>query len=116
MNKQEILILLHERDKILDANYNDKKVDEIQDIITTEFKTNFDSYEVDFIIETYTKFGAAINLLYDDNGMFAIVYDGVQPVVIDDERIEGEMSFYCEKEQWFKTIREALRYYVFQNY
>ena len=116
MNKEKILELIDERSKILDIDYNDDKADEIKDIIVDEFRTNFDKYEVDFIIETLTKFGDAPCVMYDDNGMFAVSGDGYQPVVIDDERIEGDITVYVSKEQWFKTIRESLRYYIFDNY
>ena len=119
MNKQEILELLKERDELLekrnDSNYNDKRVDDIQDEITNEIKNNFNDYEVDFIIETWTRFGAAPCVMYDDNGMFAITDDGYQPVVTGDEKIEGEITVFVEKEQWFKSIRDALGYYIFEN-
>lgn len=114
MNKEEISILLDERDILLDnENYDEKLVDSIQKKITKEIKKNFNKYEVDFIIETWTRFGCAPCLVYDDNGKFAVSGDGYGPAVFGDDRIEGSLQVFVEKEMWKKTIREALKYFIF---
>ena len=66
----------------------------------------------DFIIESLTMLGDAPNVLYDDNGMFAISGDGYQPVVYGNKRIEGIITVSVEKNMWKKTIREAIKFYL----
>lgn len=84
----------------------------IEMAITQELIQNYEHYPVDFIIETLTKFGQAPNLLYDDNGKFAISCVGMQPAVTGDEQLIGEMIFVTEKDQWFDTIRKALWHHL----
>lgn len=71
--------------------------DKIQNQITKCFKKHFEAYTVDFILETLTKFGDAPNVIYDDNGMFAVTSEGYQPVVCGKERITGEFRVYVKK-------------------
>jgi hypothetical protein len=73
---------------------------------------NFDTLACDFVLESLTMLGYAPSLLYDDNGCWAVVGDGIQPVVAGNDRLDGNMTFFCEKRQWFKTIRSALGYYL----
>ena len=63
------------------------------------------------MIESLTKLGEAPNILYDDNGNFAVTGTGFQSVSMD-EISDVTMSFFVLKEHWFKTIREALKYYL----
>lgn len=84
----------------------------IEMAITEELINNFDEYPVDFIIETLTKFGQAPNLIYDDNGKWAISCEGMQPVVTGNEQMIGEMIIVTEKDQWFDTIRKALWHHL----
>lgn len=112
MLNKEILELLEVRNNLLDTDEKNERIDEIENEIILQIKDNYNHYSVDFIIETLTKFGQAPNLIYDDNGMFAISSEGYQPVVSGDERIEGVVSVAVEKEQWFDTIRKALWHYL----
>jgi hypothetical protein len=73
--------------------------------------------ECDFILESMTHLGASPSVLYDDNGMWTVVADGTQPAVSGDDRLDGfvSMGFFFEKTRWFKTIREALKDYLFER-
>ncbi len=113
MKKEEISILLNERNTIYKNNSDDIRVDEIKDQIMFVIKKDFDSFEVDFIIETLTSFGDGPNIVYDDNGLFAVSSDGMQPVVTGDEKIEGSLTIFVEAQQWKPSIREALKHYLF---
>jgi hypothetical protein len=113
LTKVGILELLQKRSKILDVDYESPEIDVIKDRILESIRNNFLVYDVDFILETYTHLGAAPNLVYDDNGRFAVSGDGFQPVVTNDELLEGEIITFVEKDMWKTTIREALRHYVF---
>lgn len=114
MEKKVIEALLKERSALLKdkSRKDDNRIDKIQKDIITAIKKNFNKYEVDFILETLTKFGDAPNLIYDDNGMFAVSGDGYQPVVFGNQKIEGSMTVFVKKDQWKKTIREALKHYI----
>lgn len=111
MTTDDILIEIEKRDQLLDTD-NIKDADQIEEMITKELIDNFNDYPVDFIIETLTKFGQAPNLVYDDNGRFAVSSDGFNQVVTDDELIDQPMTIFVEKHMWYKTIREALYHYL----
>lgn len=68
---------------------------------------------VDFIIEELTKLGQAPNVIYDDNGHFAITADGY--ATVSDEPQDAEVYSFVRKSQWKRTIREALEYYMFNR-
>jgi hypothetical protein len=110
--KQYLLKLLDERETLIEIDYNDIRIDEIKEEIITEIKKNFNQYEVDFILETYTRFGYAPCLIYDDNGLFAITGDGYQQVVTGKQKLLGNFTVFVQKKQWKKTIRLALKYYI----
>ncbi len=113
MRKVVISTLLNKRDALLNKNNNDKTADEIQKKISTAIRENFNKYEVDFVLETWTRFGASPNLIYDDNGLFAVTGDkGFQQVVTGRKILEGNFIVMVEKKQWKKTIREALKHYI----
>lgn len=112
MEKQVINELLDKRDLLIKGKKNSKKVDEIRENIADAIRKNFDKYEVDFILETWTRFGAAPSLIYDDNGLFAISGDGSQPVVTGKQKIDGAITVFVKKNQWKNTIRKALKQYI----
>lgn len=112
INNQGINALVKERDNLLKTDEKNPRVDEIQKLITDVFRKKFNDYEVDFILETLTMFGQAPNVIYDDNGLFAVSAAGYQHVVTGRQKIEGMMSVFVEKKQWKKTIRLALKHYL----
>lgn len=114
MEKAVISALLDERDALYKKDSKSKRVDKIQKQISNAIIKNFANYEVDFIIETWTRFGSAPNVIYDDNGLFAVSGDGLQPVVTGKEKINGAITILVEKKQWKKTIRQALKQFITQ--
>jgi hypothetical protein len=112
MTKQEITALVKERDNLLKTDKKNVSVDGIQKQIIDVFCKRLIDYEVDFILETLTMFGQAPNVIYDDNGLFAVSAAGYQAVVTGREKIEGAMTVFVEKKQWKKTIRLALKHYL----
>lgn len=110
--KKQISKWLDERALLLETNK--KEADKIQEKITKIFKDQTDDFPCDFILETMTRFGYAPSVIYDDNGMWMVTGDGAQPVVAEDDVLEGNvnMMFFCERKQWFPTIREALVDYL----
>lgn len=111
MTKKEIKKLLKHRLSIYKMDEKSNEVDEIMNIIVKEFENNIDNFEFDFIFETLTMFGWAPNLIYDDNGRFAVSGNGYCPTVID-KKIEGMFSVYVEKDDWKKTPKKALKRYL----
>ena len=108
MEKQVINELLDKRDLLIKNKKNSKKVDEIRENIADAIRKNFDKYEVDFILETWTRFGAAP----DDNGLFAVSGDGSQPVVTGKQKIDGAITVFVNRKQWKNSIRKALKQYI----
>jgi hypothetical protein len=112
MTKQEIILLINIRKKLLDKDSLNKRIDEISEQVIQLFKDNFNDYEVDFMLETLTMFGQAPNVVYDDNGLFAISGDAYHPVVYGEHKLNGSISVLVKRNQWKKTIRLALKHYL----
>jgi len=92
--------------------YNPHEIDMLGDEIMNRLLEWKDDLTFEFIFEHLTKLGQAPNLLYDDDGRFAITGDGFQNVVSGDEADDMEFQFWVEKKHWKKTIREALDHYL----
>lgn len=105
---------LDERDDLLKkgGKVSNKKADEIEKHIRHTIKHYFWVYPVDFVIETYTRFGAAPQLVYDDNGLFAVSSAGLFPVVYGKQKINGTLFVKVNKAMWKPTIREALKFWI----
>lgn len=116
-NEKQIKDLISSRAKCLKKKDDASRAEVVQlgKNIFSALVDNFDTLSCDFILESLTELGYAPSLLYDDNGRWAVVHDGTQPVVTGNKRLEGTMAFFCEKEQWFKTIRAALKFYLAQK-
>jgi hypothetical protein len=123
--KRSIDHLQKERDKFItlrdiswdedNQKYTDKdsetKMDELANQIFESLKENLYSLNFEYIIENLTMLGHAPNLLYDDNGRFAVIGDGMSSMVFDGPD-DWSGHFFVKKEKWFNTIREALHNYL----
>lgn len=112
MTKQEINALVKERYNLIQTDAGNERIQSLRDQVLLVFRERSDEYEVDFIIETLTMFGYAPNIVFDDNGLFAVSGTGSQPIVTGRQKIEGAISVYVEKKQWKKTIRLAIKHYL----
>lgn len=54
--------------------------------------------------------GSCPNLLNDDDGRWALVFDGFQDLVIGDKAQDINTSFFVEARYWKDTIKEAVIY------
>ena len=110
---------IHKRNKTwneVEYLYNpEKEIDSLGDEILTKIKEWRNLLSLEFILDELSNLGQAPNLLYDDNGHFAIASDGFQNVSSEEEPIDMKMSFFVPKESWKKTIREALDFYLDEN-
>ena len=109
--------LIHERNNIENiTNEEEVKFDDQIDMYAKEIETlineNINSLEFDFIFEQLSNLGQAPNLLYDDNGNWAVTSTGYQNVVWGDEPEDVETHFFIEAKFWKPTPREALQFYL----
>lgn len=95
-----------------DRTEDEKKIDELAIEIEKYIKLYHEQLPFEFIMEQLSNLGQAPNLLYDDNGNWAVTSDGFQSVVMGDEPEDVEMQFMIEAKHWKKTPREALLTYL----
>ena len=112
--KEEILALDKSRYELFEqeeTKEREKQIDEqaekILDLITEGEK----QLEFEFIFDQLTRLGQAPQLLYDDDGRWAITGDGYATVPFNGP-VDWEAAFSVPKEKWFDSIREALRDYL----
>lgn len=114
-NKRDEFLKIQEESYNVNSFKYDVIPEEI-DILGNEILNKISEYRndlsIDFIIEQLTKLGQAPNLLYDDDGRFAVTGDGFQSLVASDEADDVKLHFFVEKRHWKSTIREALYYYL----
>lgn len=75
------------------------------------FRDHFSEFDPLSILETWTDLGMAPNLLYDDDGLFAIDFGGYQS--IPDKTKEDyivSISFTVEKKYWHESPKKAIEY------
>ena len=96
------------QDKISEKDQN--QIDDLARQILDYIKNWRYALSFKFIFEELTNLGWAPNLLYDDNGNFAISGDGIQS--ISDEPDDCDMHHFIKKDLWKPSIREALDYYL----
>ena len=59
-------------------------------------------------LEAKTNEGACPAILNDDNGHWAVAFDGIQSVTYGDEPEDVHTTFFVYKEFWKNSIREAI--------
>ena len=92
-----------------------KEVKELGDEIKALLSEHKNTLPVDFILESLTHLGDAPQVIYDDNGHFAVSGNGYSPVPMTESgKFETDESFttVVTSDQWFDTIREALKHYL----
>lgn len=92
-----------------------KEIDGLAEDIVKSIKKNFSDLPVDFIIESLTHLGYAPNVVYDDNGHFAVSGGIFSPIPTTESGIfDDDISIdtFVEPSQWFDNIREALSDYL----
>lgn len=99
-------------EKKLDYNYNPPEIDKLGERILTKIKTDKDQLEFEFIIEELTKLGQAPNMIYDDNGHFAVTSTGIQEVPEHNDPQGIAVTSFITEDQWKNSPREALYYYL----
>lgn len=131
-NKEKIQKLIEERQKYLDilesswdkdkgtfGEYTMEEPDEIHDLaesIRKSIQEGVEELECDFILESLTMLGDAPQLVYDDNGHWAVSGNGFSSIPISESgKFEGQesMTTIVEPDEWKDTIREAIKEYVY---
>lgn len=59
-------------------------------------------------LETITKNGACPALVNDDNGHWAVVFDGIQSVSHGQKPMDVSTTFFIKAKDWKNTIRQAI--------
>lgn len=59
-------------------------------------------------LQDLAKGGACPNLLNDDNGHWALTFDGFQTIPSSEEPEDVSLSCFIESDMWKDTIREAM--------
>jgi len=112
MIKDEISNLVTKRNELFkDEELYHHEIDTLAQEIYSKLEQNFSNLTIDFIFETLTSLGGCPNLLYDDDGRWAVTDDGYQNVNTTEEAIDIKTSFFVEKEKWEDTIYKALENY-----
>lgn len=129
-NKVVLEQLIFERGKLIEGRnktYNkethsykdegvyDKELDINQNNIFSFINDNFDEIFIEDILLAGDHCGHAPCLLSNDNGSWAITCSGMQNISMDPSW-DFEGTFFVEKEEWFPTIREAIKQYVKEIY
>lgn len=105
MKQSDLKVLVDIRERLLEVNYDDPSADALTPIIHNSLIKNFDEYTTEFILETYTRLGGDINIIYDDNGNWAADYVKFSPVNLDGN---VERNFDINRNKFFPTVREAI--------
>jgi hypothetical protein len=108
---EEVALAVGIRQIALEAGDFDR-ANKIDREIRTEFILRPGLYPVDFILETITKFGDAPQVVYDDDGNFAVSGISIFPLSIIDKQGDGYIKVIVQARNWFPSIREALHQYL----
>lgn len=119
--ESRIFNLREDREKFINlknASYAEGKekdypeIDFIAEKILEMIRENLDLLNVDFVLEELSHLGWAPQLLYDDNGHWAITDTGFQSVSVDDEPSAVSMAVVVMAEEWKTSPRKALEHYL----
>jgi hypothetical protein len=92
---------------------NEKQTDELRLELLDIIEKYHPEMTFEEVIEGLTSTGGAPSLIYDDDGHFAVECEGIQDVMLDDERFgRFDGTWFTTKESWKPTVREALNYYL----
>ena len=107
MTPSQIALLLIKRDDHLAVSQAKDAVG-CENSILTALVTHFDSYPIDFILETLDHLGCCINLLADNGGNWIVNYEEMHE---ENGCYVFPVSEEAERE-WASSIREAVRIYL----
>lgn len=88
-----------------------KKIEEYNKVILDRIQTAYYNLPFDFILDALTHLGWDVNLLFDDNGHWAIACPLYSTVSLE-ETADYSTSFRIEKKAWFNTPSAALLDYL----
>lgn len=136
MKNKELNILISERQVFLDKEHHyydqftddelgsddlkeydqDPKCEELRLKILDFIVNNHQQLTIESIFEGLTSIGDCPNLLYDDDGNFAVGNSGVQSFNLEtnkksSDRLDFKGIWFLKKKDWKPTIREAIQAY-----
>lgn len=89
-----------------------EQIDQLEKEILSYMKEYFNSMSFEFLLDELTKLGYCPNVVYDDNGHWAIACNGYQNVPGGDDPIDMNLYHIVEKHEWKNSPREALYSYI----
>lgn len=104
--------LMQARKALIDNDLVDSpEADSLMDGIRGCVLEGWMSLTIETIFEALTSIGASPSLLYDDNGMFAVLSEGYQQAYLTGHgNFEGK--WLGELDDWKPTVREAVGAYI----
>lgn len=84
-------------------------VSKLLDVYVSE-KLNLES-----VLAALSQDGFAPALVFDDDGRWALTFNGSSPVVMDDVPIEMVVTSFVSADQWKPTVKEAVLYALEQS-
>ncbi|MFW6310905.1 MAG: hypothetical protein ACOC1K_01590 [Nanoarchaeota archaeon] len=109
MDKIIIERLSKQRYELLEEDYDSHEANVLGDNIYDILKKGVYTLPFEFIITELTKLGHSPNIVYDDNGHFAISGDGFNQVNL--EKSDMNLQIFIEKDDWKDNLRDALHHY-----
>ncbi len=113
MIKDILSAKLKERLPYTDYDTTEKRymLDAIDKEIIELLQQHFDLLDGLYILVILSHLGAAPNLVYDDDGMWAITTGGFSSIPNKEmEFYSVDLTFVIEKEEWFSDPKEAIKY------
>jgi len=81
-----------------------------RDLLKELMKVNIEKLNIIKWFEELTNEGYCPALIHDDNGHWAVSFDGFQNVPMGDEPQDTRTTFWVEKRYWKNSILEAVEY------
>lgn len=115
--KEKIKKLIEERSKLFDSEgemLDEEEIDAYAKVIEKKLEVYIDILEPDFVLEAVTHLGWLPQLIYDDDGHWAVTEQGVSNVVDVFEEDYQQVSSVTDKKAWKDNIKDAVKYYILE--
>jgi len=91
---------------------DEKKIDEYAAKINELLKKHIDELDPEFILEAVTHLGCWPQLIYDDDGHWAVSEEGISNVIDVTKDTYQQTTTVSDTNSWKGNIRDAVKYYI----
>jgi len=112
---KEIKELIKTRQGFFDSDdeiTDEKKVDEYAVKINEHLKQYIDELDPDFVLDSVTHLGCWPQLIYDDDGHWAVSEEGISNVIDTTKETYQQTTTVSDNKSWKDNIRDAVKYYI----